>query len=124
MVIDIWFENGCLENLENFTGKRTTKANIISGEFAGLDFSFYRKRMLPQKFRFSKISRTTIFHNNSAATEAFPQRPYKKVFGQYAANLQENTHVEVTKDLHWNEASDGWVFFCKFAAYFQNTFLE
>ena len=33
-----------------------------------------------------------------------------KVFRKYAANLRENTHAEV------------WVFFCKFAAYFQINF--
>ena len=34
------------------------------------------------------------------------------MFWKCAANLQENTHAEVLS----------WVFFCKFAAYFQNTF--
>ena len=41
------------------------------------------------------------------------------MFWKYAANLQENTHVEV--QLYWNHAS-AWVFSCKFATYFQNTF--
>ena len=41
---------------------------------------------------------------------------WEKVFWKYAANLQENTHAEV-----WNRTS-AWVFSCKFAVYFQNTF--
>ena len=48
------------------------------------------------------------------------------MFWKYAANLQQNTHVEcdsnkVIKQIYWNGTS-AWVFSCKFAAYFQNTF--
>ena len=43
---------------------------------------------------------------------------YEKVFWKYAVNLQENTHAEV-----WNHTS-AWLFSCKFAAYFQNTFFQ
>ena len=38
------------------------------------------------------------------------------MFGKYIANLQENTHVEMS--FQWS------VFSCKFAAYFQNIFLD
>ena len=30
---------------------------------------------------------------------------------------------KVAKQLYWN-CTSAWVFFCKFAAYFQNTFLQ
>ena len=44
-------------------------------------------------------------------SEAATQRcSSEKVFWKYAANLQDNTHAEV------------WVFSCKLAVYFQNTF--
>ena len=57
-------------------------------------------------------------------TEATLQRcSWEKVFWKYAANLQENTHAEVAKQLYWNHTSV-WVFYCKFAASFQNTFYK
>ena len=40
----------------------------------------------------------------------------KKVFCKYAASLQENPHAEA--------CTSTWVFSCKLAAYFQNTFLS
>ena len=53
-------------------------------------------------------------------TEAAIQRcSYKKVFWKIAANSQENTHAEVrTSEVR----TSAWMFSCKFAAYFQNTF--
>ena len=49
------------------------------------------------------------------------------MFWKYAANLHENTHVEVwfqqncKAHIYWNHPS-AWMFSCKFAVYFQNTF--
>ena len=39
------------------------------------------------------------------------------MFWRYPANLQEKTHAEV-----WCSEFSAWVFSCKFAAFFQNTF--
>ena len=55
------------------------------------------------------------------AEASFQRCSYEKVFWQYAANLQENTYAEVR--FYWNHTS-AWVFSCKFAAYFQNTFSQ
>ena len=58
--------------------------------------------------------------------EAAIQRcSYKNVFWKYAANFQENTHVEVWNlfQLYGNDTS-AWVFPFKFAAYFHNTFSQ
>ena len=44
---------------------------------------------------------------------------WEKVFRKYAANLQENTHVELW--FYWNHTSV-WVFSSKFAAYFWNIY--
>ena len=50
---------------------------------------------------------------------------YKKVSWKYVENLQENTHAEVAlpnfAELYWNYISP-WLFSCKFAAYFHNSF--
>ena len=51
---------------------------------------------------------------------------YEKAFWKYAANLQEQNmqqiyKFKVAKQRYWNHTSV-WVFSCKFAAYFQNTF--
>ena len=51
---------------------------------------------------------------------------YKKVFWKYVENLQETPMPEwdfnkIAKELYWNHTSE-WVFSCKFAEYFQNTF--
>ena len=50
----------------------------------------------------------------------------EKVFWKYAANLQETTMPKcdfnkVALQLYWNGTS-AWLLFCKFAAYFHNTF--
>ena len=50
---------------------------------------------------------------------ATQRRSEEKMFGKYAAYLQENTHAEV--QFYWNHTL-AWVFSCKFTAYFQNTF--
>ena len=67
-----------------------------------------------------------IIHiSKSLSSEAATQgSSLKKVFWKYAAELQESTHAEVWINkvaLHWNRIS-AWVFSCKFAVYFQNTF--
>ena len=44
---------------------------------------------------------------------------YKNKFWKYTVNLQETTHVKA--QLYWNLTSL-WMFSCKLAAFFQNTF--
>ena len=49
----------------------------------------------------------------------------ENVFWKYAANLLENTHAKcdfskVAQEIYWYHTS-AWVFFSKFAVYFQNT---
>ena len=51
----------------------------------------------------------------------------KKSILKYAANLQENTHargvIPIKLQSNFTEITAlAWVFSCKFAAYFQNTF--
>ena len=48
-----------------------------------------------------------------------PISSYKKVFWKYVSNLQENTHAKVWFQLSCFASLN----FCKFAAYFYNTFL-
>ena len=70
------------------------------------------------------ISTDTIKSSQVWSSKAANQRcSLKKVFWKYAANLQENTDVEVWKRLYWNHTS-AWVISCKFAAYLQNTFFK
>ena len=45
-----------------------------------------------------------------------------KVFWNYAANLQENTHAKVQLQQSSTATLLAYVFSCKFAAYFQNIF--
>ena len=60
---------------------------------------------------------------NKDISEATLQRcSYKKVFWKDASNSQENTYAEVRFQVQ-NHTS-AWVFSSKFAAYFQNTFLN
>ena len=69
---------------------------------------------------FLALKRAKNYCNNLTRTEAITQRcSLEKVFWKYAANLQENVHAEVR--FYWN-CTSAWVFSCKFAAYFQNTF--
>ena len=49
-----------------------------------------------------------------------PQCSYQKLFWKYAANVQENIRAEVW--FQWSHTSAS-LFSCKFATYFQNTFL-
>ena len=62
-------------------------------------------------------------------TEAAIQRcSIEKMFWKYAANLQENTHPKcnfnkIALQLYWNRTLT-WVFSCKFAACFQNSFSQ
>ena len=73
--------------------------------------------------------KTSIEMKNLANAEAATHRySVEKVFWKYAANLQGTAHAEgrfnkVAKQLYWNHTL-AWVFFCKFAAYFQDTFSE
>ena len=68
---------------------------------------YYHKNM--------KTSEWISILHPEAATQ---RRSEKKVFWKYAANLQENAHAEVWFQNH----TLAWVFSCKIAAYFQNTF--
>ena len=61
--------------------------------------------MFMQKIRL----RISFYKNSEAALQKCSQ---EKVFWKYAANLQENTHAEVTLQLYWTHTS-AWVFSCK-----------
>ena len=63
---------------------------------------------------------------DSIIRSSHPEVFLGKVFWKYAANLQETLMPKGdfnknAKQLYWNHTST-WVFSCKFAAYFQNTF--
>ena len=71
-------------------------------------------------------SHNPLGHLGASPDAALHRCSYEEVFWKYAANLQENTHAEVckvAKQLYWNHTS-AWLFFCKFAAYFQNILLS
>ena len=58
------------------------------------------------------------FMGTEAAVERYSQ---EKAFWKYAVNLQETPNFAL--QIYWNHTW-GWVFACKFAAYFQNIFSQ
>ena len=76
------------------------------------------------KFNFKRLRKWNSFHSEEA-----PQKCCSKMlFYKNATSLQESTRPEVwlynvAKRFYWNLTS-AWLFSCKFAKYFQNTFLE
>ena len=84
---------------------------------------FYKQLhfLLQHQFNYGSMN----FQSESFPRSSRPEAFLSKVFWKYAANLQQNTHAEVWFQIalqrYWNHTS-AWVFSCKFAAYFQNTF--
>ena len=73
-----------------------------------------------------KYNTITNHHKLLPEESSLPEVFLEKAFRKYTANLQENllrNFIEITLwvmcKLYWNHTL---VFFCKFAAYFRNTF--
>ena len=67
---------------------------------------------LKETCKIIQISGRTLFATNDYSKAALQRCSYEQVFSKFTANLQE---------IYWNHTS-AFVFCCKFAVYFQNTF--
>ena len=117
-------------HIHHFTSQRiTSPENIISSENI-IDYVHQQNTFIYSQIKFSFISfseKVKEIWNKRLTQKQPPRCVIKKMCSENMQQIYRRRPMQycdfnkVAKQLYWN-CTSAWVFSCKFAAYFQNTF--